>query len=158
MLNVPQPNWLESQEFREVLSQVINELLNTKLTKFIIQREKEVTNISILERILRGEEELKTLREFQEKQFEAILSEMNARFEAMNARFEALEKEMNTRFEALEKRFNHMQWFVGVCFTTLSILIGLFFFAGELCPLFLINFWGWLTFIEHPREQIDKFH
>jgi len=40
VLNVPQPNWLESQEFREVLSQVINELLNAKLTEFIIQREK----------------------------------------------------------------------------------------------------------------------
>jgi len=71
------------------------------------------------------EEELKSLRELQEKQFEAILREMNVRFEAMNARFEALQKGMNTRFEALEKRFNHMQWFVGVGFIILSILIGL---------------------------------
>ena len=73
MLNVPQPNWLESQEFREVLSQVMNELLNAKLTELIIQREKEFTKISLLERILRVEEELKSLRELQEKQFEAIL-------------------------------------------------------------------------------------
>ena len=61
MLNAPQPNWLETQEFREVLSQVINELLSAKLTELIIQREKEISKISILERILRVEEELKSL-------------------------------------------------------------------------------------------------
>lgn len=79
------------------------------------QREKEVTKFSILERILRVEEELKSLRELQEKQFEAILREMNTRFEAMN-----------TRFETLEKRLNFMQWFIVAGFSILSLLISLF--------------------------------
>lgn len=118
-------NWLQNQEFKEAFSQIINELLNAKLTEFILQREKEARDISLLKRILRVEGELKSLRELQERQFEFIMREMNTRFEALhreiNARFEA----MNTRFEALEKRLNFMQWFIGAGFALLSILIGL---------------------------------
>ena len=81
------------------------------------------------------EEELKVLREIELARFEAIEKRFEAvdkRFEAlqreMNARFEALQKETNARFESLEKRVNLMQWFMGIGFTILSLLIVLFGF------------------------------
>jgi hypothetical protein len=61
------------------------------------------------------EEELKALREVQN----AILREMHARFEAVDKRFEAMDK----RFEAMERRLNFMQWFMGVGFALLGLLI-----------------------------------
>jgi len=120
------------------------------LEEYYKQREKELYEVSLIERIIRVEEELKNLRkemEYLRKEmdyrFEALLREMNARFEAitkeMNARFEAITREMNTRFEtqkresdarfeALEKRFNFLQWTMMLGFTFLSILITIFSF------------------------------
>lgn len=126
--------------FREAISKLISELLNAKLTEFIIQRERQAREISLVERLLRVEEELKALRELQGKQFEAIMREMNtrfeaiqremnSRFEAMNARFEALQREMDTRFEVLERRLNFLQWAMAVGFGFLSILIALIKFS-----------------------------
>jgi chaperonin cofactor prefoldin len=98
-----------------------------------------------MERIVHVEEELKALREIQiaqfeamekrfevlqremDKRFEALQREMDKRFEAMEVRFEAIDK----RFEAIEKRLNFMQWFIGIGFTIVSILIALFSFVGK---------------------------
>ncbi len=115
------------------------------LEEYYKQKEKELYEVSLIERIVRVEEELKNLRKEMEylrkemeHRFEALLREMNARFEAitkeMNARFEAIIKEINTRFEtqkresdarfeALDKRFNFLQWTMMLGFTFLSILI-----------------------------------
>ncbi len=75
-------------------------------------------------KFVRVEEELKSLREVQL----SMLREMNARFEAlqreMDKRFEAIDK----RFEVLEKRFNFIQWFMGLGFTILVVLMTLFRF------------------------------
>ena len=127
------------------------------LEEYYKQKEKELYEVSLTERIIRVEEELKNLRkemEYLRKEmdyrFEALLREMNARFEAllaeqralreeMNARFEAITKEMNVRFEvqkresdarfeALEKRLNFLQWTMMSGFTILSILITVFSF------------------------------
>lgn len=76
----------------------MNELLEAKFREYVIEREKEVREISLVERLLRVEEELKSLRELQGRRFEALLREMNARFEASNTRFEALQRDMNSRF------------------------------------------------------------
>ena len=87
------------------------------LEEYYKQREKELYEVSLIERIVRVEEELKNLRkemEYLRKEmdyrFEALLREMNARFEAitkdMNARFEAITREMNTRFEAITREMN----------------------------------------------------
>jgi hypothetical protein len=56
------------------------------------------------------EEEVKSLREV-----------MEARFEAIEARFES-------RFEEIDKRFTHMQWTIGLGFTLLAALMGVFNF------------------------------
>jgi len=73
--------------------------------------------------------------EAQDKRFETLQREMNARFEAQDKRFETLQREMNARFEAQEKRFEAMdrrfsflQWFIGIGFSVLTILLTLFRF------------------------------
>jgi hypothetical protein len=104
------------------------------LEEYYKQKEKELYEVSLIERIVRVEEELKNLRkemEYLRKEmdyrFEALLREMNARFEAiikeMNTRFETQKRESDARFEALEKRFNFLQWTMMLGFTFLSILI-----------------------------------
>jgi len=47
-----------------------------------------------------------------DKRFEALQREMDKRFEAVDK-----------RFEALEKRLNFMQWFMGIGFGLLGLLI-----------------------------------
>jgi hypothetical protein len=51
---------------------------------------------------------------------------MNARFEAVDKRFEALQREMNARFESLEKRLSFTQWLIGIGFTAVMAMIGIF--------------------------------
>lgn len=114
MPNSAQQSLLQNQEFREAISNLISELLSAKLMEFIIQKEKEAREISLVERLLRVEEELKGMRELHERQFESLLREMNARFEA-------LQKDSNAKFEVLNARFEALQ----IGFTLLSILIDL---------------------------------
>jgi DNA anti-recombination protein RmuC len=141
---------IDLSNLREYSKQELFALFREFLEEYYKQKEKELYEVSLIERIIRVEEELKNLRkemEYLRKEmdyrFEALLREMNARFEAitkeMNARFEAITKEMNTRFEvqkresdarfeALEKRFNFLQWTMMLGFTILSILITVFSF------------------------------
>ncbi|MCS7279177.1 MAG: hypothetical protein NZ530_03835 [Thermodesulfobacteriaceae bacterium] len=134
---------LNQGKLRSLLLSLIEEVVKEKLAEFVVEHEKKAKDISIMERLLRLEEELKALRELEERRFEALLREMNARFEAMNTRFEALQKEINTRFEALQKemntrfeamnsrfealerRFNFLQWLIIGGFSFLGILLTL---------------------------------
>ncbi|MDW8095063.1 MAG: hypothetical protein RMI63_08615, partial [Caldimicrobium sp.] len=125
---------LTQSELRGWVASIVEEVIKEKLGEFVIKHEREAREISLVERLLRVEEELKFLRQLEEERFSALMKEMNTRFEAMNARFEALQKEMNTRFEALqremdtrfealqkemntrfealERRFNFLQWLI----------------------------------------------
>ncbi len=109
-----------SQYNREIL----NALINEAVAQYVMKYEKEAERISLIERVIRVEEELKSLREVQN----SILREMNARFEAlqseMNARFEAIQSEMNARFEAMDKRFETLTKFM---FALKLPIIGLLF-------------------------------
>ena len=174
------------------LKPIVEKLVREFLVEFVKENELKIRELSLMERIVRVEEELKALREIQiaqfeamekrfealqremdkrfealqremdkrfealqremdkrfeaiEKRFEALQREMNKRFEAMEKRFEALQREMDKRFEAMEvrfeaidkrfeaieKRLNFMQWFIGIGFTIVSILIALFSFVGK---------------------------
>jgi hypothetical protein len=123
---------INPQNFQGYSKQELFALFREFLEEYYKEREKELHEISLIERIVRVEEELKSLRKEMSYRFEALLREMNARFEAllaeqralreeMNTRFEAVIKEMNTRFEtqkresdarfeALEKKINFLQW------------------------------------------------
>lgn len=81
------------------------------------QSEIKAKELSLIERVIRVEEELKALKEIEK-----------TRFEAMGTRFSAID----TRFEAMEKRFTTLQWFIGIGFTVISILIAVFgLFVGK---------------------------
>jgi len=68
-----------------------------------IRRERE---LDLIERIVRVEEELKSLKEV-----------MEARFEGVDA-----------RFKGVDKRFSQLQWMMGLGFTVLAALMGVFNF------------------------------
>ncbi|GAB6183569.1 hypothetical protein [Thermodesulfovibrio hydrogeniphilus] len=130
---------------KETIEKLMDEFLKNYLPEYIEQyvseREIKLKEIALVERIVRVEEELKSLRLLEAERherlysemntrFEALYKEMNTRFEAMNtrfeainARFEALQREINTRFETLEKRLSFQQWLTVAGFSFIAILI-----------------------------------
>ena len=158
----------------------IGEYVKTHIEEWVEEVRKK-REFDLLERIVRVEEELKSLhtltterfeaidkrfeaidkrfeavekrfeaidKRFDEmdRRFEAMQSYMDKRFEAMNKRFEevdrrfeAMQSNMNERFEAVDKRFEMMQsymdkrfsslqWTMGIGFTLIAALMGLFNF------------------------------
>jgi uncharacterized protein (DUF3084 family) len=147
----------------------IGEYVKTHIEEWVEEVRKK-REFDLLERIVRVEEELKSLhtltterfeavekrfeaidRRFEEveKRFEAIdrrfeaidkrFEAMNKRFEEVDRRFEAMQSNMNERFEAVDKRFEMMQsymdkrfsslqWTMGIGFTLIAALMGVFNF------------------------------
>jgi len=83
------------------------------------------------ERIIRVEEGIKHQGDLLEK----MLDQMDKRFEQVDKRFEQVDKrfnelriDMNSRFEQVDKRFSQLQWTMGIGFTVLAALMGIFNF------------------------------
>lgn len=120
---------------KEITPEMLEPIVREILSKLIIEHEKKLKEVSLLERIIRVEEELKALRQIEMERFEAIntrFEAINTRFEAMDTRFDALMREMNIRFEAmerrfeaLERRFNFLQWLIVGGFAFISILLSI---------------------------------
>ncbi|WP_461832815.1 hypothetical protein [Desulfothermus sp.] len=99
----------------EYLKKYVSKFIKKELEQFVLLNEQRAKELSLMERVIRVEEELKALREMDaarfeamDKKFNALLNEIAARFEATDKRFEALHREMNARFEAVDKRFEAM--------------------------------------------------
>ena len=125
-------NVVTRTEMEEFFTKMLKERLKEALEEHVQINEIRLREISLMERVINVEEELKSLREMSEyrfealqremdKRFEALLREMSSRFEAVDKRFEAVDKrfealqrEMNSRFEAMDKRFTTMQWMIGL--------------------------------------------
>jgi hypothetical protein len=131
---------------RAEMEQYFAKMLETHLQKvvedYVERNEIRLKELGLVERVIRVEEELKSLREMSEIRFDAMekrfgslqremnerfeamngrFEAMDERFEAMNGRFEALQREMNARFEvvdkrfeAMDKRFTMIQWMIGI--------------------------------------------
>ncbi|PSO05787.1 hypothetical protein B9Q04_18655 [Candidatus Marsarchaeota G2 archaeon BE_D] len=97
---------LTAQE-RERIREAILDLLETdaefrtRVFQLVVPAELR----QILDEIRQFRLDFKTYSEAQDKRFEALISEMNRRFEEVDKRFEALISEMNRRFEEVDKRF-----------------------------------------------------
>ncbi|HDQ15258.1 MAG TPA: hypothetical protein ENN41_10650 [Sediminispirochaeta sp.] len=97
----------------------IGEYVKSHLPQWIDETASKVhqREFDLLERVVRVEEELKSLREVMEE-----------RFTAVDERFNALQKQMDKRFEAqqtqMDKRFTTLQWTVSAGFVILAALIG----------------------------------
>jgi flagellar capping protein FliD len=105
-------NTVTKVEMEEYFSKLLESRLQQAMEEFVERNELKLKELSLIERVVRVEEELKYLREMSEvkfeameKRFEALQREMIARFEAVDKRFEALQREMIARFEAVDKRF-----------------------------------------------------
>lgn len=98
-------NHVTKAEMEAYLSKVLEMRLQQSIEEYVARNEMNLKEFSLLERIVRVEEELKSLREISEAKFEALQREMKVFFEASEKRFEALQREMNARFEAVDKRF-----------------------------------------------------
>jgi hypothetical protein len=122
----------------QILDRKLDGLVSEKIATFVKENELRARELSLMERVIRVEEEFKSLREIEaarfdavEKRFEALQREMNSRFEALQreitARFEAADKRfeaVDKRFEAMDKRFQTLQWTMGIGFSFLAVLMG----------------------------------
>ena len=92
-------------------------------------------DISLSERIVRVEEGIKHQGDLLEK----MLDQMDKRFMQVDKRLEELRLDMNKRFEQVDKRFgelrgdmnkrfSQLQWTMGIGFTILAALMGIFNF------------------------------
>ena len=88
-------------------------------------------DLSLSERIVRVEEGIKHQGDLLEK----MLDQMDKRFEQVDKRLEELRLDMNNRFEQVDKRFDdvnrrfsQLQWTMGIGFTILAALMGIFNF------------------------------
>jgi septin family protein len=97
-------------EMEKYVTKMLESQLRQVVEEYVEKNELRLKEISIIERVVRVEEELKAMREVFE-----------TRFEAMDKRFEALQRELAARFEAVDKRFEEMdkrfsvvQWMIGI--------------------------------------------
>ncbi|MGD2089728.1 MAG: hypothetical protein PVH61_26365 [Candidatus Aminicenantes bacterium] len=116
---------ISTAQLEQLVIKVVESRLQQAIEEYVEQNELRVKELSLIDRTVRVEEELRSLREMSESKFEALQREMNVRFEAgekrdeslqreMNVRFESLQREMNARFEAMDKRFSTTQWMIGI--------------------------------------------
>ena len=81
-------------------------------------------DISLSERIVRVEEGIKHQGDLLEK----MLDQMDKRFMQVDKRLEELRLDMNKRFEQVDNRSSQLQWTMGIGFTVLAALMGIFNF------------------------------
>jgi hypothetical protein len=112
------PQNIHHQEIDQIVGRMIEIRLAPTLEQFVRKEDLKAKEVSLVERIIRLEEELRALREIE-----------RAHFEAIEKRFEALQREMNARFEAMNKRFSLLQWFIGIGFSVLALLLTVFRFS-----------------------------
>jgi len=107
---------LSTAQIEQIVIKVMKSRLPEVMEDYVQKNESRAKELSLMERVVRVEEELKALRvmsearfEASEKRFESLQREMIARFEVVDKRFESLQREMNARFEAVDKRFESLQ-------------------------------------------------
>jgi len=122
-------------EIEKYIANLMEVQVRQAVETFVQNNEIKLKELSLVERVVRVEEELKYLRQMfevkfdaQEKHFQII--EKN--FEVVDKRFESLQREMDARFVAMDKRFESMdkrftviQWMIGLLVGIPAIIIAL---------------------------------
>ncbi|SMC17180.1 hypothetical protein SAMN02746041_00245, partial [Desulfacinum hydrothermale DSM 13146] len=78
---------------QQILQREADGLFAEKIAAFVRENERRSKELSLMERMVRVEEELKSLREIEAARFDAA----EKRFEAIDKRFESLQREMGAR-------------------------------------------------------------
>ncbi|OQX75621.1 MAG: hypothetical protein B6D61_10055 [Bacteroidetes bacterium 4484_249] len=98
-----------------MLYEILTEYNQLQLTFFKESFEKLATK-----------EDIKMVIEMMDKRFEAVDKRFEAvdkRFEAVDKRFETVDKRFEDMYRYMDKRFSSLQWFIGIAFGILSVLI-----------------------------------
>ena len=116
---------ISRSEIEQLVRSIVQQSIQSAIEEFVRKNDKRAKELSLIERVIRVEEELKALREIEAARFEAIEKRFEALQREMDKRFEALQREMNARFESLEKRLSFTQWLIGIGFTAVMAMIGI---------------------------------
>jgi len=108
---------MDKKAIRPIIEEILEESLNKRLGAFVVRREKEIERVSLLERIINVEEELKAQREL-----------FFQRFEAIDKRFEDLIHYMDKRFEDMNKRFTQVTWLISTGMAFIMLLMTVYKF------------------------------
>ena len=103
-------NTMTRAEIEEYVAKVMEVQMREAVETFVQNNEIKLKELSLIERVVRVEEELKYLRQMFEVKFDAV----EKRFDQVDKRFESLQREMNARFEAMDKRFTVVRWMIGL--------------------------------------------
>lgn len=106
----------EAQEAIESLELYVKEIKEEHATKEDIQHLREDFHLLLQQMDKRFEQV--------EKRFEQV----ERRFEQIDKRFEQVDKRFGLMLDQMNRRFSSLQWMIGVGFTVISVLIGLFGF------------------------------
>ncbi len=88
-------------------------------------------DISLSERIVRVEEGIKHQGDLLEKMLDQLdkrFMQVDKRFEQVDKRFEQVDKRFEELRQDMNKRFFQLQWTMGLGFTILAVLMGIFNF------------------------------
>ena len=91
----------------------------------------EESQKSTIELMRQGFEQMEKRFEQVEKRFEQVekrFEQVEKRFEQVEKRFELMERQMDKRFDQVDKRFSQLQWTMGLGFTIMAALMGVFNF------------------------------
>jgi len=116
---------ISRSEIEQLVRSIVQQSIQSAIEEFVRKNDQRAKELSLIERVIRVEEELKALREIEAARFEAIEKRFEALQREMDKRFEALQREMNARFESLEKRLSFTQWLIGIGFTAVMAMIGI---------------------------------
>ena len=94
-------------EAEQLIANMVESLLHKAIKELVQANELRLKELSVIERVIRVEEELKSLREIPE------------------VRFEAFQREMNIGFGAIGKRFSSVQWMIGIFVGVPALIIAL---------------------------------
>ena len=103
--------------------EMITEILENELKNAVeVKDEKSLHRyVSLLSENIVSKHEHKTEYYELKSDLKEMLVFLRERFDSIDKRFEAVDK----RFEAVDKRFTSLQWFLGMGFIVLSVLITL---------------------------------
>jgi biopolymer transport protein ExbB/TolQ len=116
---------ISRSEIEQLVRSIVQQSIQSAIEEFVRKNDQRAKELSLIERVIRVEEELKALREIEAARFEAMEKRFEALQREMDKRFEALQREMNARFESLEKRLSFTQWLIGIGFTAVMAVIGI---------------------------------
>ena len=123
-------NEQDQEKLKDVLRKLLPEILQEQEVK---QFEKESSpaprpDINLVERIVRVEEAMVHMQELIKEQMRLIdkrFEQVDKRFEQVDKRFEQVDKRFDAMQHQMDKRFNMLQWFIGLGFAGISVLMGL---------------------------------